>query len=81
MLKNYIVKQAAEGTSKKSGNKYRMVELHDPTTLENTVYYLRDNQQHIDLKPLSFKQEVLVTHGIETFNGQAKLTIESIQIA
>lgn len=80
MEKSYVFKSYREGTTKASGKPYKMLELHDPNTLENTTYYLKEHQV-INHTTYKLHDKVTVTHGIETFNGKAQLTVEAMRKA
>lgn len=79
MEKAYVFKQYREGANKTSGKPYKILELHDPNTLENTTFYLKEHQNIEILKTLKLHDKVNATHGVEVFNGKAQITVENIR--
>lgn len=78
MNKTYLFKSYHEGTGKTSKKPFRILELHDQQSLENTQYFLQESQELPALISLKFKDSVDVVHGIAVFNGKPNMTIESI---
>lgn len=56
-----LFKSIVEGTSKKNGRPYYMVELHDVNTLENVMLFVPDDRLALrdTIAKLTFKQPVL----------------------
>lgn len=80
MEKRYLFKNEFSGTSKKTGNAFRTVELHDPVTLENTTFF-HDVNVPLDTTGLRFKDPVIVVHGVQNYQGKPNLTLVTIKKA
>lgn len=76
--KEFIFKQAVEGTSKRSNKPYRMVELHDPKTLENTKFFLREDSK-VNTSGLNFRDRVVATFSADTTFGRLEFVLESLE--
>lgn len=76
--KVYVFKQYHAGTAKASGKPFKMLELHDSQTLENTKYYLEPTQVIAGLEFLQLGELIDVEHGFTTFNGQPRVTVENV---
>lgn len=76
--KEFVFKQAVEGTSKRSNKPYRMVELHDPKTLENTKFFLREGST-VNTTGLNFRDRVLATFSADITFGRLEFVLESLE--
>lgn len=78
--KEMIFKQAVEGTSKRSNKPYRMVELHDEKTLENTKFFLREGST-VNTSGLQFKDRVIATFTAEMMFGRMEFVLDALEKA
>jgi hypothetical protein len=68
------------GKSKKPPfNDFRLIELHDPETLENVSYFLPSDST-IPKGIFQLKQKVQATFGKQVMFGEAKLVLKSLNI-
>lgn len=77
MTKEFVFKKDETGTSKKSGGSFRVVELHDPTTLENTPFFIREGQ-NVSTVGIQFKDKVVASFGMDIIYGKAQLVLQSL---
>lgn len=78
MNKNYLFKSYYEGVGKTSKKSFRMLELHDIESLENTQFFIPEGKELSILSTLKFKDVIEVEHGVAVFNGKANMTVEKI---
>lgn len=78
MKKNYLFKSYTEGTGKTSHKPFRILELHDIDTLENTQFFIPQGHSLPALPTLKLKDAVEIEHGITVFNGRPNMTVETI---
>jgi len=62
--KEMLFKEYTQGTSRKSGNDYRMVVLHDPVSLDNISFFL-DNDSPVSVAGLQLRDKVTASFGME----------------
>lgn len=80
MEKPFVFKKDDTGKSKKTGRDFRVIELHDPNTLENTSFFVRDHV-NISTHGLQFKDKVIASFQMDIMFGRAELVIMSIRKA
>lgn len=76
MQKIMIFKNRNSGTSKKTGNSYDIVTLHDPDTLENIDCFIRNHEVLTD--GIDFKDEVIATFGMDIIFGKPQMVLTAI---
>lgn len=62
--KTMLFKEFNAGTSKKSGNEFRMVVLHDPLSLDNISFFL-DADSPVSVQGLQLRDKVVASFGME----------------
>lgn len=72
-----IFKSTFSGKSKNTQQPFTMIELHDPETLENAKFFLRDGQQ-IDTSTLKFKEKITVKFEMGIQNGQPRMELAAL---
>lgn len=78
MEKPFVFKKDDTGKSKKTGRDFRVIELHDPNTLENTSFFVRDHQT-INTAGIQFKDKVIASFTMDIMYGRAELVITAIR--
>jgi len=76
--KQFIFKQEVSGTSKRSNRPYRMIELHDEATLDNTKFFLREDSK-VDTTGLKFKDRVMASFSAEMVHGRLEFVLDSLE--
>lgn len=76
-VKQMVFKEENKGTSKKSGNPFHMIVLHDPETLENISFFLRDGSR-VSAEGLKFKDKVNATFTMEFEFGRLQPVLQSL---
>ncbi|MBD7971371.1 hypothetical protein [Paenibacillus gallinarum] len=79
MEKVMVFKESFSGTGKKSEKPFTMIELHDPSTLENAKFFLRQDQV-IDTSKMKFKDEVIATFEMGIQNGTPRMELASLNL-
>lgn len=75
-----VFKSYKEDTSKKSGKPYRMVELHDPQSLDNVSFFL-DAESPITVEGLQLHDKVTATFGMEVRFGRIQPVLQGLRKA
>lgn len=75
-----LFKSYKEDISKKSGNPYRMVELHDPESLDNVSFFL-DADSPISVEGLKLRDKVEVMFGMDVRYGRIQPVLQSLKKA
>lgn len=78
MEKKMIFKQQLKGDSKKTNQPYHMIELHDPETLENTMFTINPVGK-VDASRIPFRSSVIAVLGMSTYGGRPQLTLEALK--
>lgn len=76
-VKQMIFKEETQGVSKKSGNPYHMLVLHDPENLENISFFLREGSK-VSAEGLKFKDKVNATFTMEFEFGRLQPVLQSL---
>ena len=76
-VKQMLFKEENKGISKKSGNAFHMLVLHDPDTLENISFFLREDSK-LDTKNILFKDKVNATFTMEFEFGRLQPVLQSL---
>lgn len=76
----FVFKGENKGTSKKSGNEFHIVTLHDPETLDNVDFFLRPGSQ-VSTVGINFKEEVIATFGMEVVYGKLQPVLKALHSA
>lgn len=79
-VKQMLFKEFQEGISKKSGNPYRMVVLHDPKSLDNISFFLEENSS-INVNGLQLRDKVEAIFSMEFRYGRLQPVLQSIKKA
>jgi hypothetical protein len=74
----FIFKGESRGTSKKSGQAYHMIELHDPSTLENVSFFIREGSS-VSTTGINFKDRVLASFGMEVVYGKLQPALHQLK--
>jgi hypothetical protein len=74
----FVFKQDRSGKSKKSGNDYRQIELHDPSTLDNVSFFI-DVNSNVNTTGLNFKDRVVAEFTMQLRFGQLQPILESLK--
>ena len=77
LQQKFIFKSENRGTSKKSGNNFHIVTLHDPETLENVDFFLRPGTS-VSTDGIYFKNEVIATFGMEVLYGKIQPVLKAL---
>lgn len=80
LTKEFIFKSDHTGKSKKSGQDFRVIELHDPVTLDNTRFFIRDGQ-NVSTSGINFGMKVIAAFGMDIVYGRTELVLQSIRKA
>lgn len=80
LTKELLFKGTRKGESRKTGNPYHMISLHDPSSLENTDFFIPDNVE-INTDGLKLKDRVIATFTLEFVNGRSQLALLAIKKA
>lgn len=80
MQKEFIFKSDHTGVSRKNNRDFRVVELHDPVTLENTRFFIRDGQ-HVSTSGINFKDKVIALFEMDIMFGKPDVVLQSIRKA
>lgn len=80
LTRDFIFKSDHTGTSKKSGQPYRVIELHDPVSLDNTRFFIRDGQ-NVSTSGINFGMKVVASFGMDIVYGKTELALQSIRKA
>lgn len=73
----FVFKGENKGTSKKTGNDFHIVTLHDPTTLDNVDFFLRPGS-NVSTTGIQFKDEVIATFGMEVVYGKLQPVLRAL---
>lgn len=76
-VKQMLFKEENQGTSKKSGKDFHMVVLHDPETLENITFFLRDDSK-VSAEGIRLKDKVNATFTMEFEFGRLQPVLQSL---
>lgn len=80
LTKEMIFKKDENGTSKKTGNSFRVVELHDPATLDNISLFIREGT-FVDTTGIQFKDKVHASFGMDFVFGKPQMVLKDIKKA
>ena len=81
MQKEMIFKSENEGTSKKPPYRnFRVIELHDPITLDNVSFFQRDGYI-IPTEGLKFKDRVIASVGMDIVYGKLQSILVGLRKA
>lgn len=80
ITKQLVFKQEVTGTARKTGKPFRMVELHDPRSLENTKFFLREGSS-VNAHGLAFGDKVLASFSAEILYGKMEFVLDALQKA
>lgn len=78
-VKEMLFKEEVKGVSKKTGEPYRMVVLHDPATLENISFFLNDDS-NISVTGLKFKDKVKAVFELGFQYGRPQMQLNSLTL-
>lgn len=76
-VKQMVFKEETKGTSKKSGKDFHMLVLHDPETLENISFFLREDSS-VTAEGIKFKEKVNATFTMEFEYGRLQPVLQSL---
>lgn len=79
MEQEMVFKSYHEGESR-NNNKWRKVTLHDPTTLDNADFFLKD-EVSLDKNQFKFKDKVIARVGMEVYNGTPRMALIGLKKA
>ena len=74
----FLFKNANSGISKKTGKPYRMLQLHDQSTLENVDFFL-DEESTISTEGLKLKDKVKASFAMQLKYGNFTPVIVQLQ--
>lgn len=78
ITKEFVFKGANSGISRKSGRPYATVELHDPSTLENTTFFLNEGQT-VSTDGINFRDKVAASLEVTISNGRPAFILHGIK--
>lgn len=78
--KEMLFKSFTEGTGRKTGKPYRMVELHDPVSLDNVQFFL-DDSSTVSVDGLQLRDKVIATFGMDVRYGRVQPVLQSLKKA
>lgn len=77
-VKDMLFKEYSEGISKKNGNPYRMVVLHDPVSLDNVSFFIEEHSS-ISVAGFKLKDKVKAAFSMEFKYGRLQPVLQSIK--
>jgi uncharacterized protein YqjF (DUF2071 family) len=77
MVKEMVFKSENQGTSKKNGRDYHMIELHDPVSLDNINLFIRP-ENPVSTNGIQFKDKVTAYFGMEFIFGKPQMVLQSL---
>lgn len=80
LVKEMLFKQDFTGISKKSGNQYRRITLHDPATLENMDSFVNDDVR-IDTEGYKLRDKVVATFAMDYRYGRMEPVLVGLRKA
>jgi len=69
ITQDFLYKEAVKGTSKRNGNDYHMIVLHDEKTLDNVTFFVGDDTS-IDTTPFKLKDSVTASFEMAIRGGK-----------
>lgn len=78
MTQKLVFKDSFSGTAKQTGRPFSKITLHDPSTLENSDFFLQPGVT-IDTKGFKLGDPVLAEYGPVNRNGRMELTLVSLK--
>lgn len=78
-VKQMLFKEEVTGTSKKTGEPYRMIVLHDPETLDNISFFI-DQDSKISVTGLKLKDKVNANFEIGFKYGKPQMLLNSLTV-
>jgi len=76
--KEMIFKKDESGKGK-SGRPFRVVELHDPQSLENVPCFIQEGT-FVDTTGIMFKDRVTASFGMDIVFGRPQMVLKSIKV-
>ncbi|MDO3682095.1 hypothetical protein [Paenibacillus ehimensis] len=80
ITQEFLFKGEMSGTSKKSGNPYRSIELHDPNSLENMSFFL-DPGNSVNTTGIQFRDKVFAEFAMEFRFGKLQPILKNLKKA
>lgn len=77
LQKEFVFKQVIQGTSKKNGRPYTMIELHDPSTLENSTFFIPDGK-NVSTEGIILRDKVAASFEMDIQFGKPQLVLTAL---
>lgn len=74
LVKQMQFKGENQGKSKKSGNDYHIITLHDPVTLDNIDFFIREGST-VSTHGIQFKDKVQASFGMDFVYGRPQMVL------
>lgn len=76
----FLFKSEMSGTSKKTGNSYHSIELHDPNSLENMSFFLEPGNS-LNTTGILFRDKVIAEFAMEFKFGKLQPVLKNLKKA